>query len=937
MRPFLEQVVRHYYKSENMERLCFVLPNKRSSAFFLKYLGECAAEDARALMTPEMVTMNDFFYRLSATVSADQVNLLLELYGVYKKLNPSAESLDDFIFWGNVILADFNDVDKYLVRPEALFANVADYRRMQDTFSYLDEKQLKAIEQFVSHFTTGGRYKDEFRRIWNLLLPLYRDFNAVLAEKGLSYEGMAYRKVADRLASESVTDMLSEVYPYVDKYVFVGLNALNECERKLLSKMRSARVAEFCWDYSSEWIKDRNNRSSFFLSSNVSDFGQDISLDPDGLGKPVFNVLAVPSFVGQAKQLPQILQRLDARGMETAVVLPDEGLLVPVLNSIPEHISDINVTMAYPMRSSALWTLMNDLATLQMHMRQKDGKWYFYHKQFWAVFSNGIVKAILDEDTARALEKLKSESLYYICTEKLPSDPVLDVMFKPIVTDPASREARLIRSIGEYQRDVLSLVASRLRGRKDMAVELDFAKEYHLAVGRLFNYELPVMPATYFKLLDKLISRTAVPFTGEPLSGLQIMGPLETRALDVKNVVILNCNEGIFPRRAANSSFIPAELRRGFALPTYEYQDAVWAYYFYRMIQRAENVWMLYDTRTEGVNVGEESRYIKQLELHFGANITRHSFVSGISSTSKSDDIPKLPEDVEIIKQKYMSASSLQDYLECPARFYFEKVKGLSVQDEVVDSLDFGMFGNAYHAAMQELYAVQGGLLTGDYLKNLLKGKRVPEVVDRKILEQLKTFELTGRNLIYSDMICRYVYQTIRRDIELMRSEGVDHIRILGLEQKKNMTIGGIKFFGIIDRLDSIREDVVRIVDYKTGKVSDSDFIINDDNAEAVVEAIFAHDNEERPKIALQLYIYDRFIRDEAAMRGKSIVNSIYQPLRLFSKQVENVRLSGKFCSLMDDALDELLKEITDVQVPFWRASSEKACAYCNFKNLCGR
>ena len=243
MRPFLEQVVRHYYKSENMERLCFVLPNKRSSAFFLKYLGECAAEDARALMTPEMVTMNDFFYRLSATVSADQVNLLLELYGVYKKLNPSAESLDDFIFWGNVILADFNDVDKYLVRPEALFANVADYRRMQDTFSYLDEKQLKAIEQFVSHFTTGGRYKDEFRRIWNLLLPLYRDFNAVLAEKGLSYEGMAYRKVADRLASESVTDMLSEVYPYVDKYVFVGLNALNECERKLLSKMRSARVA----------------------------------------------------------------------------------------------------------------------------------------------------------------------------------------------------------------------------------------------------------------------------------------------------------------------------------------------------------------------------------------------------------------------------------------------------------------------------------------------------------------------------------------------------------------------------------------------------------------------------------------------------------------------------------------------------------------------
>ena len=237
-----------------MSRICFILPNKRSASFFRKYIGECVESAGRALMGPEMVTMNDFFYGLSSATQTDQVNLLLELYGVYKRLNPKAESLDDFIFWGNVILSDFNDVDKYLVKPEALFTNISDYRKMQDSLSYLDQTQIKAIEQFISHFSTGGRYKDEFRRIWDMLLPLYRGFNEVLEQKGLSYEGMVYRRVAERLDAESVRDIISEKYPFIDRFVFVGLNALNKCEHKLLSKMRNAHVAEFCWDYSSQWI-----------------------------------------------------------------------------------------------------------------------------------------------------------------------------------------------------------------------------------------------------------------------------------------------------------------------------------------------------------------------------------------------------------------------------------------------------------------------------------------------------------------------------------------------------------------------------------------------------------------------------------------------------------------------------------------------------------
>lgn len=888
-------------------------------------------------MAPELITMNDFFYRLTSSAPADQVNLLLELYGVYRKINPSCESLDDFIFWGTVLLSDFNDVDKYLVRPEALFTNVSDFRKMQDSFSYLDGKQLKAIEQFISHFSTGGRYKEEFRRIWDILLPLYNEFGGTLRGKGLAYEGMVYREVAERLAEESVADVLAPAFPYVEKYVFVGLNALNECEKRLMSRMREAGIAEFCWDYSGEWIKDRNNRSSFFLSENVGRFGQDFAPDPEGLGKPRFNVLSVPSSVGQAKQLPGILERLGAQGIETAVVLPDEAMLVPVLNSIPEHMGDINVTMGYPMKSSALWSLMNDLSALQMHLREKGGKWYFYHRQFWSVFSNSIVRSLLDGEGAAAVEALRKEAQYYICEDSIPDIAVLKTMLRPVVKSPSAASADSIREIEEYQLSVLSSLASVLTGMEDMSVELDFAKEYYLAVGRLANYELPVLPATYLRLLDRLVSPVSVPFKGEPLRGLQIMGPLETRALDFRNVVILNCNEGIFPHRNVSSSFVPAELRRGFGLPTYEYQDAVWAYYFYRLVQRAENVWMLYDSRTEGVNTGEESRYIKQLEMHFEADVTRYFFNAPLASAAGQGEIPKLQSDIDELKKKYLSASALQDYLCCPARFYYARVKGLKAQEEIAESLDQSMIGNAFHKSMQELYSVPGGLLTAGCLNDVLKGGRIADVVERKILEELKAFELSGRNLIYEDVICRYVRQTIVRDIELMRSRNVDSIRILGLERVEKMRIGDYDFVGFIDRLDCLDDDTIRVVDYKTGKVRDEEIAITDENAEAVVGNLFGDSNASRPKIALQLYLYDRFVSGLAVARGRRILNSIYQPVKFFTEPVKNVVLCDRFTGLMDRELERLLDEISDLSVPFRRTAEANTCKYCDFKNLCGR
>lgn len=948
MIPFLRQVAGHYHSAGSLGGCCFVLPNRRAVAFFRKYVRDCVKSSGVPSVMPEVCTMNDFFYRITGASPSGQVALLLELYDCYKELNAAHESLDEFIFWGGILLSDFNDIDKYLVKPEALFANVAEFREMQDGYDYLDEGQLAAIRQFVSHFRTGGRYKDEFRKIWDILLPLYRMFNERLRQKGLSYEGMVYRELAERLNSESASDVLGENFPESGKFVFVGLNALNECEKMLMRKLRNAGLAEFCWDYSSRMIKDPHNRSSFFMASNVVEFPQAFTLDrEEGLPVPEFHVLSVPSATGQAKQLPSILEGMGAHGIETAVVLPDETQLIPVINSIPAGISDINVTMGYPMTAGGLWALMNSVAALQMHLRQKDGKWYFYRETVWSVFADSVFRASMDEDDRKAAAEVRNGAGYYIAEDSLAITPLFRTVFRSVAKNQTAADADTVSALQDYQLDVVRTLAPRLGKSGDMAVELDFAKEYCQLISSLKLFRLELLPASWFRLLGSLASSISVPFQGEPLKGLQIMGPLETRALDFDNIVVLNCNEGTFPRRSVASSFIPAELRRGFGLPTYEFQDAVWAYYFYRMIQRASQVWLLYDSRTEGVNSGEESRYIKQLDMLYDMKPVRLVAKAPIGNVAVPDSIAKTTADIEQLRRVNLSASTLKDYLNCQAKFYYHCVKGLAKPDEAEDALDAGQIGSVFHLAMQDLYHVPDGKVTKAYLKSLLAGNSVKEKVRGMIMDKLHTFEIVGKNIIYEDMICRYVSQVLKRDIELMDSMGKDSLHILGLEHRRKMRIGGFSFVGYIDRLDSLTPGELRVVDYKTGRVTDDDFIINEDNAPDVVDKLFGPDNRKRPNIALQLYLYDRLLVDgrptdgfgiaAEAASGKKIVNSIYQTQRLFVKPVENVELNPVFNSLMASHLDALLAEISDPDVPFSLTDDADTCRYCDFKTICGR
>lgn len=963
MKPFLKQVADHYYSMGEISEKCFIFPNRRSMMFFRKHLCDAVAADPVAVpfIAPGMLTINDFFSNASGLRTADRVTLLLELYDCYVSLNPKAEPLDDFIFWGDVILGDFDDVDKYLVDPRQLFANVADFKAIQDSFSYLSDAQREALETFVGHFSDRtGRLtvnldsedpdvKERFLQIWSLLLPLYNEYNRRLDSQGAAYEGMVYRRLAARMDEELPDDFFGSY----GTYVFVGLNALNECEKKVLGKMRDSGIAEFCWDWSGEMTTDFRNKASHFMADNVKEFPQAMTFDTDGLGTPGFNALSVPSSYGQVKYLGEILSRVDdASGKETAVVLPDETLLMPLLNSIPEDVSDINVTMGYPLSASTIFVFMSDVAKMQMHLRHKPSGWHFYHKQVWDILSSGLFRTLVSgEDMAFCRDKADSvrlEGKYYIPQEDLSGHPFMELIFKPVLTDLSSNDPACIDAFAAYLQDILAGIAPLMASSQESAVEMEAARMLYTSINSLRSRHLKVMPTTFVRLLETLISGASVPFKGEPLKGMQIMGPLETRALDFRNVIIMSCNEGMFPRRSVSSSFIPPELRKAFELPTYEYQDAVWAYYFYRMVSRAENVWMVYDSRTEGLKRGEESRYIKQLRYHYGVDVVRYVADAELACLEKDDDkVGKTDEVMDIIGKMVFSASALQNYVFCPMKFYYQSVMKLKPDEDVAESMDSSRIGTVYHNAMRALYYGDGsdrGMdeVSRDYLERLQSEEcadLLAAKVDSLMKDVLNVDEITGRDIVVRTVIVRYVQETIRKDIMLLDRTGVSSFGIIGLEREIAADLYGCRFFGIMDRVDSLIPGTARLVDYKSGADSQKVLAVTDESAESMVFKIFddSYSQKKDCKAALQFHIYDRMLRESGMIKDMPLFNSLYSTSELFKGVPVVFPENGKFARLMDERLERLLAELKDRNTPFERTSDRKACEYCDFKMICGR
>jgi Inactivated superfamily I helicase len=723
---FLRQVAKAYVNNGDLDSV-FVFPNRRSLKFFQKYLGiEYGLIYNKPLFSPKLITINDLYTNLSGLKNSDSVKQLYILYKEYialkypnnKKQGEEKEPFDDFVHWGDIIIKDFNDIDKYLVNANQLFTNIKDLKELDNDFSFLTPTQLEAVKSFWTNFLKGGKFsekKEFFISIWELMYSLYSNFKEKLRSIGEGYEGQIYRDVAENISK----------YEFPKTLVFIGFNAPNKCERALMSYLKKIGKGDFYWDFYGELLTQKENSASELISEYVKEYPSKYKLE-DSTVSPAeqnFEVFAAPSGVAQAFVVEKILEKLypmaqisNNQSFSTAVILPDEKFLMPVLNSVPQKFESINVTMGYPIAATAFISFMSLLQNLQNDVRQRGGVESFYHKSVIELLSHEYFKKLSAEESEKIKNEIIATNSIYISSESelLKSDSlILNLVFRIV---KGSDE------IADYQLNILEELDHKLD-----IWDREFIYQYYLRIQSLKALNIPMESKTYFKLVNQLTMGITIPFKGEPLAGLQIMGTLETRCLDFENVIIISANEGKFPASNVAQSLIPYNLRIGFQLPTYELQDGIAAYHFYRSICRAKNIFMVYDTRSEDLNNGEVSRYVKQLKYHFNIPIKEQSISSQI--TLVQDQELCIQKDEEVMHMlisrftgdgKYnLSASAINNYIACPLKFYFENIEKLPDEEEVVESVESNTFGTIFHSVMENIYKQYEG--QNSYKRNIAK------------------------------------------------------------------------------------------------------------------------------------------------------------------------------------------------------------------------
>ena len=964
MKPFLAQVAELFYREygADIQHIAFVFPNRRAGIFFKKYLLDGIE---RPIFAPAILMVTDLFSRLSPIQPADRIDLLFTLYRVYMELYRHEESFDDFVSLGETLLNDFDDIDKYMADARQLFTNIHDIKEIDARFgSPLTEEQLAYIRRFWKNFMpVESENKKRFSALWEILHALYLRFREELRQRGVGYEGMIFRDVAERFSSGGDIEL-----PY-RQIVFVGLNVLTRAEEMLMKALKVRGVADFYWDDSAPTLKDDYNRASYFLKPNAIAFPSKHTLpaESEKYHYPEVHLSGIPSAVGQAKQCEIIVRELLRSGaipspqeaLNTAIVLPDEHLLLPVLYAIPTEISAINITMGYTLANTTVAGLMEILADLQKHIRMgSDGGALFYHRNVLALLSNRYLQLSGRDAVNRLADDIRSHNKIFVRAGELGVTPLSRVIFTPLQSADGACDY-LLRILALLQQELDDEQAAlpdddeapEEKPLSTLALEKEFIYHYYLAVNRLRDIMttncVEMNVATFFRLLKKLTAGISIPFEGEPLSGLQIMGVLETRALDFDNVIILSMNEGVFPVKKVAESLIPYNLRKGFGLSTAEHQDSIYAYYFYRLIHRAKRLFLLYDTRTEDMATGEVSRYVYQLKYHYRIKIDEQAVGCRIAakrnsavSVAKSDYVLRQLDRYREGGDRYLSASAINTYINCPLQFYLSYVEQFREVDEVSESVDAGVFGSIYHGVMQQLYErLCGQTVQADALKALAQDdKLITACIEKSFAKDyFKTPDrvrpLSGQNYLVGEVIRKYVKKTLERDAARTPFTYVGSER----EIKRVHDIGSgcrIQLKGFIDRIDSSAGEL-RIVDYKTG---------SDETAFKSVDELFDSTLDKRPKAIMQVLMYAMMVYDEDRP-AERIAPAIYQVQKLYKDFAPEIKMGG---SVLDDyaSLDadfrvrfnRCVQEIFDPAVPFRQTanlSDDGICRYCPFASVC--
>ena len=990
--PFLKCVARYCIDHfSDLSALTFVMPNRRSAIFLKHYIEQTL--DHSAFM-PRFIVLSQLAVRGARYVVCDHQEQLMILYKAYSAVLDRynhAEQISDFdkfLFWGEIILSDFDTIDRWAIDAKMLYSNIKSLKEL--TADFLDDDQKNIVktlwgdspltddrDAFWLHINhdadgTGDSMSDKFLSLWQILGPIYDEFHTMLRDRGMTTSA---RLLRDLINDDEWSSRLK-----APKYAFVGLNEVSYCEAKLLDKLSLCHKACFFWDFSEAMTVSANHSIVRNMSKR---WPQPDDFDIPVAGEaPAIKVLAMPSKVAQAKAIGLTLSNLidDGRldpenAINTAVVLPDEALLTPTLLALPPQIKNVNITMGVPFATSSFATLLRAIVSMQMRAVYNNtrGQYQFFYEDIDAVLAHPLIRLIAPDVADDIRSMIARERLFRVDVSRLNDDEFADLCYIFTMVDrntdhPATAAANcanyLINLIDGLHRDISNAEIGPDTPSKTEADYLcHISSEISALSTMIANYDISVGQSTYFAFFERLLNARTINLAGTPLCGLQIMGVLETRALDFENVIIASMNEGAFPRRSYVKTMIPNSLRRGYNMPPTERLDAAYEYYFYRLIARASNVTLIYDSRSQGLSAGEPSRFIAQLKYITPAGLSKPEFIEyslGYNQAAdRSFSIPKserILSKLETFKKPggaKLSASALKTYKQCPLKFYLQYVNNFRGDTELTDYIQAVDYGNIIHGTLCDIYEIyKDRPITPQVLDGICASHNEHRLSNIIINQISRAINVNDKRFNSEHKITAFVVlHIVKRLLAVEKKCYAPSFKFVGGEVStdsqwtldKDLTIN---FKMSIDRIDEFYDannnKKLRFIDYKTG---------SDRISAPSLDALFepgVHDFD----AIFQLLIYCHAFADIHNRHNidiKPVVHSLKAILKdgnistKFNKEeIADYRdvddpddPDGDNC--FRPRLVRLIKEIFDPAVPFAPVDNLDACKYCQFANICGR
>ena len=977
MTPFLKLVADDIYKRFNghLEDVAVVFPNKRAGLFFNSYLLE--SSNNAPLWSPKYLTIADLFQQNSPHAIGDPILLVSKLYKEYiksirkeNKGETDVESLDNFYYWGEMLIKDFDDVDKHLANAKQLFANIKELREIGTAKDILEPKQAESIARFFSNFNAGGKIEGKFQTIWERLYTIYCTFKESLRESGIAYEGMLFR---------DVIESGKEIVLNYDKYIFVGFSALNEVESRMFDHVHKEGKALFYWDYDTYYTQNDTQEAGYFMRKNLKRF-------PGVFSKEMFDNLRTEKEITivdtvndstAVRYLPKWLNKnLTEQEIDTAIVLCDETMLEPTLHAIPTKanghtIRQMNVTMGFPLTHTPIFGLVKQLVDLQTR------GWSEKQQSFTMVAVCEVLKhpyVIQGSENCRDLRnKLLYKKIFFPSADVLHLDDFLKELFthRPDNKEWLEALSRIIYGIAQ---------TLKLNKKKTLYDQLfiEAILKVYTQCQRLLQLvgsgELTVQQATIGKLLIRMLSSQRLPFHGEPVMGLQIMGLLETRNLDFKNIILLGVNEGNLPKNSGEGSYIPYNLRKAFGLTLSEHRDSIYSYYFYRLLQRAERVTLVYNGSSDSKTRGECSRYILQLLGSKLYDIKRFTLTSQQSTAAvEVKEQSKNAEIIDALRNRFdtsfnseagaMTPSAINKYIDCGLKFFYYYVMNMKPLLEADEDFKDNDFGTVFHKAAENLYERiinnwNTTTITASALEYYIKN---PELLYEFIDNAFMTEFFKNNKPVYNGE--QYIKRGVMHHF-LLRLVKMDAaytpFNYVGSEVKVEMpysfTSSGkninVNIGGTIDRVDC-KGETINIIDYKTGGGESADGNMS-------LEDVFVH----KAKAAgyhLQAFLYSIALKNALAgsCAGKhEWVKKIssdgerkISPSLFYVHHKDNAERSDFVIKVQKSPVEDIsvitpeymkrlqqvLTEIFDIDRPFVPATDSKKCEYCDYKDICGK